>query len=72
MEYQQIIHFLDRETNQTLKCRTKIHLGINGNRKTVNYDVADQIKFKINMIGSNLWDYNDACMLFKKTIILLK
>ena len=70
MKYLQIIHFLDCGTNQTLKCRTKIHLDINDYRKTVNWDIADQIKFKINMIGSNLWDYSDPCILCKRTIII--
>ena len=67
MEYQKIINLLNHTSNQTTKFRTKNWVETNdGARQTYSKD--NQIKFKISMLKSRLYDYSDAYILVKGTI----
>ena len=68
MEYQKIANLIDDNTlNQPSKFRTKNWIEINDESRGV-YNVNSQIKFKITMLKSSLWDYSDAYILVKGTI----
>ena len=69
MEYQKIINLLDNRPNQPSQFRWKNWVGINDESKGT-YDANSQIKFKTTMLKSSLWDYSDAYVLVKGTIIV--
>ena len=66
MEYQKIVNLLDNASNQPSKFRTRNYVEIN-NDSWGTYTNAD-IKFKITMLKSDLFDYTDAYILVKGTI----
>ena len=69
MEYQKIINLLDSRPNQPSQFRWKNWVEINDESKGT-YDANSQIKFKTTMLKSSLWDYSDAYVLVKGTIIV--
>ena len=68
MEFQKIINLLDNTTNQPSKFRTRNWVEINDESKEKYYN--SNIRFKTSMIRSNLFDYSDAYILLKGTIIV--
>ena len=64
--YIKIINWLNNEVTQPLKFRTKNQVEINDDVH-VTYNIISQIKFKTTTLNSSLWDYSDACLLFKGT-----
>ena len=67
MEYQKIIDFLDNKQNKPSRFRIgNLVEMIDESRGTYNND--NQIKFKMSIIRSNLYDYSDAYILASRTI----
>ena len=67
MEYQKIATFLNDESNQPSKFRTRNWVKINDEARGT-YSTNKQIKFKTSMLRSSLCDYSDAYILFKGNI----
>ena len=68
MEYQKTPNLLDSTSNQPSKFRTRNWIEINDElRGTYN---SNDIKSKTTMLRSNLYDYADAYILVKETIII--
>ena len=71
MEYQKKINLLDNTPNQPSKFETKNWVEINDeSRRTYNKD--QQIRFKTSMLRSSLFDYSNAYILVKGTVIVAK
>ena len=72
MEYQKIANLLDNEvtSNQLPKFRTRNCVEINDDSRGT-YTDAD-IKFKITMLKSDLYDYADAYIFVKGTITITR
>ena len=72
MEYQKIANLLDNEvtSNQLPKLRTRNCVEINDDSRGT-YTDAD-IKFKITMLKSDLYDYADAYIFVKGTITITR
>ena len=64
MEYQKIANFLNNESNQPSKFRTKNWNEINDDVRGA-YSPNKQIRFKTAMLRSSLCDYSDAYILVK-------
>ena len=64
MEYQKIANFLNDESNQPSKFRTRNWVEINDEARST-YSPNKQIKFKTSMLRSSLCDYSDAYILGK-------
>ena len=60
---------LDNTSNQLSKFRIKNQIKINDQSSGV-HNVNSDIRFKIIMLKSSLWDYNDACILVKGGITI--
>ena len=70
MEYHKITNLLDNNlSNQTSKFRTKNWVEINYESKE-SYSANTDIRFKITMLRSNLYDYADPYILVKGTIAI--
>ena len=67
MENQKIANFLNDETNQSYKFRTRNWVEINDDARGT-YFPNKQIKFKTLMLRSSLCDYSDAYILVKGNI----
>ena len=67
MEYQKIATFLNNESNQSSKFRTRNWVEINDEARGT-YSPNKQIKFKTLMLRSSLYDYSDAYILVKGNI----
>ena len=67
MEYQKIINLLYNTPSQPYKFRTKNWVEINDDSRG-NYNPNSQIKFKILMLKSSLYDYSDVYKVVKGTI----
>ena len=67
MEYQKIINLLNHTSNQTTKFRAKNRVETNDDAREI-YSKDRQIKSKISMLKSSLYDYSDAYILVKGTI----
>ena len=67
MDYQKIANFLNDESNNPSKCRTRNWVEINDDI-TGAYSPNKQIRFKTAMLRSSLYDYSDACILVKGNI----
>ena len=67
MVYQKIANFLNDESNQPSKFRTRNWVEINDEARGT-YSPNKQIKFKTSMLRSSLCDYNDAYILVKGNI----
>ena len=67
MEYQKIATFLNNESNQSSKFRTRNWVEINDEARGT-YSPNKQIKFKTLMLRSSLCDYSDAYILLKGNI----
>ena len=67
MEYQKIIKLLYNTPSQPYKFRTKNWVEINDDSGG-NYNPNSQIKFKILMLKSSLYDYSDVYKVVKGTI----
>ena len=67
MEYQKVINLLGNAPNQPSKFRTKNQFEINDDSRGTYYKDS-QMKFKISMLKSRLWDYSDAYILLSGTI----
>ena len=68
MEYQIIGNFLDKESNQPHKFRTRNWVEINDESRGTC--TSNDIKFKTTMLRSNLCDYADAYILVKGIITI--
>ena len=68
MEYQKIANFLDTESNQPSKFRTRNWVEINDESR-VTY-TSNDIRFKTVMLRSSLCDYADLYILVKGTITI--
>ena len=66
MEYQKIRNLFNNTSNQPSKFRRKNWVKII-DKSRGTYNVNSDINFKTTMLNSNLCDYNDACVLLKKT-----
>ena len=64
MEYQKIATFLNNESNQSSKFRTRNWVEINDEARGI-YSPNKQIKFKTVMLRSSICDYSDAYILVK-------
>ena len=60
---------LDNTPNQPTKFRAKSWVERN-DKSRGTYSTNSQIKFKTSMLRSSLWNYSDAYILFKGTIIV--
>ena len=69
MEYQKIVNLIDDTSNQPSKFRTRNWVEINDESRGA-YNVNSQIKFKITMLKSSLYDYTDAYILVKGKITI--
>ena len=69
MEYKKIISLLDDTRNQPTKFKTKNLVEINDN-PFGTYNTNSQIKSKISMLKSSLYDYSDAYKLVKGTLTI--
>ena len=69
MEYQKIANLIDDASNQSSKFKTKNWFEINDESRG-KYNVNSQIKFKTTILKSTLFDYNDAYILVKGTVIV--
>ena len=69
MEYQKIANLIDDISIQPSKVKTKNWLETNDESRGT-YNVNSQIKFKTTMLKSSLYDYSDAYILVKGTIII--
>ena len=67
MEYQKIANFLNNESNQPFKFKTRNWVEINDVGRGT-YSPNKQIKFKTAMLRSSLCDYSDAYILVKGNI----
>ena len=67
MEYQNIANFLNDESNEPSKFRTKNWVEINDDVRGV-YSPSKLIRFKTSVLRSSLYDYSDAYILFKGNI----
>ena len=67
MGYQKIANLIEDTSNQPSKFRTKNWVEINDESRGT-YNVNSQIKFKITMLKSSLYDYSDAYILVKGTV----
>ena len=67
MEYQKIANFLNDESNQPSKFRTRNWVEINDEARGT-YSPNKQIKFKAAMLRSSSCDYSDAYVLVKGNI----
>ena len=66
MEYQKIRNLFNNTSNQPSKFRRKNWVKII-DKSRGTYNVNSEINFKTTMLNSSLCDYNDACVLLKKT-----
>ena len=66
MEYQKIRNLFNNTSNQPSKFRRKNWVKII-DKSRGTYNVNSDINFKTTMLNSSLCDYNDACVLLKKT-----
>ena len=64
-----MINLLENVPIQPIKFRTKNWFEINDDSRGT-YNTNSQIKFKTLMLRSSLYDYNDAYILVKETIIV--
>ena len=69
MEYQKIANFLNDESNQSSKFKTRNWVEINDESRGIY--TSNYIKFKTTMLRSNLCDYADAYILVKGTITII-
>ena len=69
MEYQKIVNLIDDTSNQPSKFRTRNWVEINDESRGA-YNVNSQIKFKITLLKSSLYDYTDAYILVKGKITI--
>ena len=69
MEYQKIANLLDDASNKISKFRTKYWVEVNDESKGT-YDIGSEIKFKTTMLKSSLYDYSDAYIHVRGTIIV--
>ena len=69
MEYQKIENFLNNESNQPSKFRTKNWVEINDDVRGI-YSSNKQIRFKTSMLRSSLCGYSDAYVLVKGNILV--
>ena len=69
MKYQRILNLLDNASNQPSKFRTKNWVKINDDSRGT-YNTNSQIKFKMTMLISTLWDYSDRNILVKRRITI--
>ena len=70
MEYKKIANLLDNNlSNQPSRFRTKHWVEINYESKE-SYSANSDIRFKITMLRSNLYDYADPYILVKGTIAI--
>ena len=69
MEYQKIINLLDNTPTQPSKFKTKNWFEIDDESHGV-YNIGSKIRFKNSMLRSRLYDYSDAYILVKGTIIV--
>ena len=67
MEYQKVANFLDDESNQPSKFRTRNSVEIN-DETSGTYSPNKQIKFKTSMLISSFCDYSDAYILVNGNI----
>ena len=67
MEYQEIEHLLNDESNKPSKFRTRNCVEINDDI-TGAYSPNKQIRFKTAMLRSSLYDYSDAYIFVKGNI----
>ena len=67
MEYQKITNLSDNVSNQQSKLRTKSCVETNYSVRGA-YSPNNKIRFKTTMLRSNLCDYSDAYILFKRNI----
>ena len=70
MEYQKIASFLDTESNQPFKFRTRNWVEINDEMRGT-YSHNKQTKFKTSMLRSSLCDYSDRKEIYQLIILLL-
>ena len=69
MEYQKISNFLN-EANDSKFVTRKWNI-INRNSKA-NYDVGNEIIYNTQVLKSNLYDYNDAYILVRGNITIVR
>ena len=69
MEYQKIINLLDNMLNQLPKFKTKNWIDIHDQSRGV-YNANSDIRFKIAMLKSSLYDYSDAYIVVKGRITI--
>ena len=65
MEYQNIIHLLDKTSNQPYRTKSWFQLNDESRRE---YNANSQIKFKTTKLKSSVCDYSDTYILVKETI----
>ena len=70
MEHQKIVNLIDDTSNQPSKFRTRNWVEINDESRGA-YNVNSQIKLKITMLKSSLYDYTDAYILVKGKITIV-
>ena len=63
-----MINLLDNTPNRPSKCRTKMWVGGNDSRGV--YNTNSQIKFKASMFKSSFYDYSNAYILVKITVLV--
>ena len=68
MVYQKISNFIDSESNQPSKFRTRNWVQINDESRGTY--TSNDIRFKTTMLRSSLCDYADAYVLVKRTITI--
>ena len=67
MEYKKIIKLLENAPNQKSKFRTRNWIKINDDIRGA-YSPNKQIRFKIAVLISCLYDFSDVCILLKENI----
>ena len=67
MEYKRISNLINDASNELSKFGTKNWVEINDESRGL-YNVNSQIKFKITMLKTSLYDYSDAYIPVKGTI----
>ena len=71
MEYQKIANVLDNTPNQPSNFRARNQVKLN-DYTWGKYNTNSQIKFKTTMLESSLYYYNDAQILLKGTITIVR
>ena len=69
MEYQKISNLIDNASDQPSRFRTINWVEMNDESRRT-YNVNSQIKFKTTMLKSSLFDYSDAYILIRGTVIV--